>query len=250
MVSPQGSSIFGGLRVWVDAPLDGTVVKVPVQCSLVCPGTDGSGVQALVEVSAKGQLPGTEANPDAGAALINASRVWEPPEPGTYKIRCRAQHATGEWSGYADARVRVVQGAVTITPTSTPTPMPLAAGLVFTTRVSTTAFEYQRDCVPDPSEVTITALQSSASSVKDGFLFFRLESSALGVTTDWNEGLAMASVGGGAYRATVSWEVIPQLSQIWGSSATFEYQFVAAGRSNENLGRSQVFRNVTIGPCQ
>lgn len=260
-VSLEGSSIFGGLQAWVDAPLDGAVLKMPVQYSLVCHGADGSGVQAL-EFSADGEVLGTETNPDGGATLFNASVLWEPHEPGMYTIMCRAQNGAGDWSGYADARVRVVQDAGTITPTSTPTITPTmtptvtptetppAAGPAFTSRVSTTSFEYQRDCIPDPAEVTITAVLSGAPSAKYVFLFFRLESSALGVTTDWNEGLAMASAGGGAFRSSVSWDDVPQLARIWGSSATFAYQFVAVGPSNENLGRSQVFRDVTLRPCQ
>jgi hypothetical protein len=267
MASPAGSSLFGGLQAWVDAPLDGAVLKMPVQYSLVCHGTDGSGVQAL-EFSADGGVLGTATNPDGGATLFNASQGWNPAEPGTYTVMCRAQNAAGDWSGYADARVKVVQDAVTITPTLTPTvtptvmatitptitpttsAVPPAAGVTFTSRVSTNSFEYKRDCIPDPSEVAVTAVLSGAPSVKYVFLFFRLESSALGVTTDWNEGLAMTPAGGDAYRSTVAWDDIPQLSQISGSSATFAYQFVAVGQDNRNLGRSQVFRDVTLHPCQ
>lgn len=266
-VSFEGSSIFGGLQAWVDAPLDGAVLEMPVQYSLVCHGADRSGVQAL-EISADGEVLGTETNPDRGATLFNASVLWEPHEPGMYTIMCRAQNGAGDWSGYADASVTVVQDAVsttptltpsrtptvtaTITPTITPTTStaPAAADVTFTSRVSTNSFEYKRDCVPDPSEVAVTAILSGAPSAKYVFLFFRLESSALGVTTDWNEGLAMTPAGGDAYRSTVGWDDIPQLSQISGSSATFAYQFVAVGQDNRNLGRSQVFRDVTLHPCQ
>lgn len=54
-VNVIGSSIHAGLQAWVDAPLDGTVLVYPVQYTLVCHGTDPSGVQAL-EFSADEQV--------------------------------------------------------------------------------------------------------------------------------------------------------------------------------------------------
>jgi len=256
-----GLSLRGGLQAWVDAPLDGSILTLPITYSLVCHGTDSSGVQAL-EFNVNEQVFAVVSNPDPGETLFNASQPWQPVDPGMYTIRCRVQNSVGEWSSYASAQVTVVAMTGTITPTltftptetststatSTSTPTPTAAVIIFTSQVSTHTFEYQHDCVPSPGEVTITAILSSTAGVKSVYLFFRLESSELGVTTEWNAGSPMTP-GTGGYSSTVTWDDIPQLSQIQWSSAAFAYQFVVVDASNNILARSQVFRDVMLSPC-
>jgi hypothetical protein len=249
-------SLRGGLQAWVDAPLEGTLLILPISTTLVCHGSDPSGVQTL-EFSLEDQVLATPTNPEPRMTLFHASQAWEPTDPGTYNIRCRAQNLNGEWSEYAIVQVSVVAMTGTITPTltftptstSTATPTPTLAALTFTSQVSTHAFEYKRDCVPSPEEVTITAILSSTAGVKSVYLFFRLESSALGVTTEWNEGSPMTS-GTGGYSTTISWDEIPQLSQIQWSSAVFAYQFVVVDMGDNVLARSQVFRDVMLSPCE
>lgn len=253
----------GSLQVWVDAPLESTTLTLPVAYTLVCHGSDPSGVQAL-EFSINEQVLAEVSNPDSSLTLFYASHPWEPVEPGTYTIRCRARNTSGEWGGYAAARVFVVEmldgisptpsltQTATLTPTHTATPTvtltATSTTITFTSQVSTNTFEYQRDCVPSPGQVTITARLSNTVGVKSVYLFFRLESADKGITTGWNPGILMAK-GTDGYSSTIAWDAIPQLSQIMGSSAVFAYQFVVADFSEIVIARSQVFRDITLQPC-
>lgn len=271
--SPTGSSVIGGLQAWVDAPLEGTVLTLPVIYRLVCHGTDPSGVNTL-EFSVNGEVLITQTNPQVEETLYDASVPWEPTSAGNYTIRCRTQNSQGEWSNHASAKVTVQEPkpeqpeitptftptftdtptltpTMTLTSTSTPTVTitPTLEGMSFTNRISSSEFQYQRDCIPSPPEVTISAVLSNAANVKYVFLFFRLESEALGITTDWNTGMPMTKTGNGIYSVTVNWRDVPQLPQISGSAATFVYQFVVVGQDNSNIGRSQGFRDITFRPC-
>jgi hypothetical protein len=241
-------SLRGGLQAWVDDPLDGTVLTLPVSTTLVCHGSDPAGVQAL-EFSLEDRVLATSTNPDPGKTLFHVSQTWEPTDPGTYLIRCRAQNLDGEWSEYASVQVSVGEMTGTITPTLTITPTTTTAVLAFSSQVSTHAFEYKHDCVPSPGEVTITAILSSTTGVKSVYLFFRLESSELEVTTEWSFGSPMTP-GTGGYSSTISWDDIPQLSQIQWSPAVLAYQFVVMDMGENVLARSHVFRDVTLSPCE
>lgn len=257
-ISP-GYSLHGGLQAWVDAPLEGTILTLPVSYTLVCHGSDPFGVQAL-DFSIDEQVLETVPNPDPDSTLFNASTLWEPVEPGTYTVHCRAENSSGEWSEYAVSRVLVVAEIDAVSPVLTilPTPTPTATStptltpttaLTFTSQVSTYIFEYQHDCVPNPAQVTIIAMLSSTADVESVYLFFRLESGELGVTTEWNTGVVM-SKGTSGYSTTIAWDVIPQLSQVKWSSAVFAYQFVVVDQNEVILARSQVFRDITLRPCE
>lgn len=268
-ISPR-YSLQGGLQAWVDAPLEGTILILPVSYNLVCHGSDPSGVQAL-EFSINEQVLATLPNPNSSATLFNAFHQWVPDVPGTYTVRCRTRNSSGEWGEYAMAQVLLVEAIDTITPTpsSTPTqtatptitltpirtttptvtPSSTGAAITFTSNVSTNIFQYQRDCVPNPGQVTITAKLSNTVGVKTVYLFFRLESSALGITTEWNSGVPMVK-GTSGYSRTIAWDGIPQLSQIKWSSSVFTYQFVVVDQNEAIIARSQRFRDITLEPCR
>jgi len=265
-----GSSIFGELGAWLDAPLDNTRLYFPAQYTLVCHGTDPGGVKAL-EFSANGLLVSMLDNPDPRQTLFSASTVWQPGLPGEYIIRCRAQNRADEWSAFASATVIVVEVTPTIiqtitptssltpttTPTFTPTPTitpshtstPVSGSITFTSQVSTNEFQYQRDCLPNPGQVTIIAKLSNTTNVFEVYIFFHLENSELGVNTSWNNGLPMLLVGNGEFSRTISWKDIPDLSQIYNHSATFVYQFVAVVGATNNFVRSKTFYDVKLSPC-
>lgn len=256
----------GRLQAWVDAPLENTYLNIPVSYTLVCHGSDPSGVQAL-EFSINEDVLAEVPNTDPAATLFQAAQVWEPVEPGTYTVRCRARDSSAVWGDYAAVRVHILgeNGAISVLPSHTPTttatatvtptvtatftPIPVGSPITFTADISTDTFQYQRDCIPDPGQVTITAQLSSTVGVGSVFLFFRLESSELGITTEWNPGEVMIPRAGG-YISTISWDAIPQLAQIRGSSAVFAYQFVAVDQGQVVIARSQVFRDITLEPCR
>ncbi len=265
---PQASGYppAGGLRAWVDAPLDGTSLSLPVTYPVVCHGTDASGV-AAVEFSADGNVLETATNPSPSLTLFTARFAWQPTTPGNYILRCRAQNQDGQWSGAAAARVEVLASVTpsdTPTPTLTPSPTPTVtptptarltpepAGLVFAAQVSAAEFHYPRDCVPDPSAVTITVAVSGAPQPTGVTLFFRFRDQSTGESGAWNEGLGMVPLGGGRLRASVSWEAIPGIDALRssGDPAWFLYQFVATGPQGTIIGRSQTSSDITLTACQ
>lgn len=134
----------------------------------------------------------------------------------------------------------------TITPTLTVTP---TSALSFRSQVSTNAFQYQRDCIPNPGQVTITAIPSGTADFTYLFLFFRLESDPPGVITPWNDGMPMNPGSGGTFSKTVSWKDISDLALLNGGSAIFVYQFVALDQNYSITIKSSLFRDVTIAPC-
>jgi hypothetical protein len=253
LIPPKpGTSLHSGLHAWVDAPINRTVMNLPVSYDIICHGTDPGGVKAL-EFRINDKLLSSSMNPDSKQTLFTSTAAWSTNTAGKYVIHCRAQNNSSEWSGYAEAIVFVQEVIPTLIPTITPTVTPLppvSADITFSSIVSTNGFQYlQRGCTPNPAQVTITAKLSNTTRVKYVFIFFRLESSALGVTTAWNTGLLMTSSGDNKYKRTISWKDVPQLTQIYGSAANLVYQFVAVDDQKNNIARSQRFYNVKLSPC-
>ena len=252
-------------HAWIDAPLDGSTIPLSEPYEIIFHIASLNGV-TQGEVNINGEMLATLPNPLGNKSLATLRQIWTPERPGTYTLTVRAQNSAGEWSDYDTAIVIVMQNTITITPTFTPTPTltptitptitptltptpPPAGEITFTSKVSTSEFQYQRHCVPNPDKVKITAKLSNTSGVKYVFIFFRLESKS-GVITAWNTGMMMSPGGEGDYSKTISWRDVPQLSEISGSSATFVYQFVAVDNNRNNMARSQRFYNVKLSPCK
>ena len=252
-------------HAWIDAPLDGSTIPLGEPYEIIFHIASLNGV-TQGEVNINGEMLATLPNPLGNKSPATLRQMWTPERPGTYTLTMRAQNSAGEWSDYDTAIVIVMQNTITITPTFTPTPTltptitptitptltptpPPAGEITFTSKVSTSEFQYQRDCVPNPDKVKITAKLSNTSGVKYVFIFFRLESKS-GVITAWNTGMMMSPGGEGDYSKTISWRDVPQLSEISGSSATFVYQFVAVDNNRNNMARSQRFYNVKLSPCK
>lgn len=135
---------------------------------------------------------------------------------------------------------------LTLTPTMTftPTTVPaVPAELSFTPQVSTNQF-YYGGCSPD--QVTIQ-VQVSAGNVTSVVLFKQLEDQATGSKTGWDQGKAMTPSGGGWFSRTVTAKSVDGADSV--SSAWLLYQFAATGSTGQVVGRSQVYRNVTLSAC-
>jgi hypothetical protein len=256
------SSIYSGLRAWVDAPLDGTVLYAPAHYDVVCHGTDPGGV-AAVEFSANDQVLSTQSNPSRGSALMNASTLWQTDAAGEYILRCRTQAGSGEWSGYDSARVTVlgatpgtpitvtVTPTLTSTPTSSPTPtftptaVPLGDLTVSVLSPSTNQF-YFGEKVCGPVEVTLQAQVSDPVQVHNVLLFFKLRDMDTGRYTEWNGGTQMRSQGNGKFSLTLESKSI---TDIGARENYLIYQFVATGPTNQPVARSLVYSDIVLSGC-
>jgi hypothetical protein len=266
-------------RAWIDDPLDG--MHLPLQPYLLTlHSSDPVGI-SLMEVRVNGEVLASLPSPDPAKLLVYLTQNWEPAAPGRYVIGARARNTAGAWSAEDIVTVEI-EGPTTPThtpttiSTNTPTPTlaiptitPTATGtatstttptitatltqaaLMFSSQVSTQLFNYQRDCVPNPGEVTITVTLSNTAQVHNVYLFFRLKSQTDDTITGW-ENVVMNPLRNGKYQTTIVWKGISNLSEIssQGLSAWFQYQFVADIQGGSILGRSPVFTDIALVPCQ
>jgi hypothetical protein len=106
-------------RAWIDAPLDGSHLPLAAY-ELVYHGSDPAGVTQM-EIDVNGQVLAGAPNPNPARHLVTQRYTWQPPAPGNYTLRARAQNTAGAWGAYAVAVVTV--GEVDTTPAITPTPL-------------------------------------------------------------------------------------------------------------------------------
>jgi hypothetical protein len=76
--------------------------------------------------------------------------------------------------------------------------------------------------------------------------FFRLKSPG-GLTTDWNQGLAIQAQGGARFALTPASESIPGFPSF--PQATLHVQFVAEDAAGGILGRTPVYSDVAFEIC-
>jgi len=253
----------GGPQAWIDAPLDG--MRLPLQpYSLTLHSSDSQGI-ASMEISINGEVLASLSNPKPAQLLVYLTRVWEPNAPGRYVISTRAQNIAGIWSAEDFVTVEI-EGIITptftpttiitptitptmvITPTFTPTvpPVTLAFGEPI---LSTQAFEYQRDCFPNPGEVTIKVPVTNPPQGTSVIFFMRIKNLTTGEYTAWDPGQAMIAAGAGAYQVTIVSNNVPNVYSLSGASAEFQYQFVAIDPVGAILLKSQVYTNISLSPC-
>jgi hypothetical protein len=250
-------------QAWVDAPLDG--MRIPLApYEFVAHGSGEAGISQLEWVLNDASLGGMPAEGQDKLATFRYS--WTPPGGGTYTLKVRAQDGSGAWSAYDKVTFTVGEPTPTDTPsteitptatptatvTPTPTPTPAPAGLAFASQSSSAEFHYQRDCIPDPGSVTLTVTISGAPQPTGITLFFRFRNQVTGESGAWNEGLSMAPLGDGRFRASVAWDAIPEIDGLrsTGNPAFFIYQFVAIGPQATILGRSPTNSDIALTACQ
>ena len=271
----------GSPFVWIDAPLDGSNLPLApysvvahansadgvsrfavsindgaaVECTADAAGASGDGTISACLLS-RGSSSG-------GAAPISLRAAWSPPAPGRYVLRIRAQNLQGVWGADAEAAVSVGEEtptpsatpAVTETPTATAGPTATSTstatleGLVFFPIISTNEFHYVAQNVPEcsPLQLILTVKVSDPARVKGMLLFFHLQDKAGGGTTAWNSGVAMSPLADGSYSRVVASEDIDGYTDYL--SAWFIYQFVASDAAGNVVGRSGVYKDVTLSMC-
>jgi hypothetical protein len=138
----------------------------------------------------------------------------------------------------------------TFTPTLTPTwtPTPAIASILFDPVNFSTDIIYASGRSCDPKEMTIRVKVTPAGMVNSLGFFYRLEEKTGGKAGPWSEGLAMIPQGGGWYALTLYGEnligIFQSQDEVW-----VAVQFVANGKDGQVLGRSAVYRQVTLGKC-
>jgi len=188
------------------------------------------------------QLQGAEVEPQGNLGVCP-----QQDETQVLRVEYKDKHSeelTVNITVLVDTITPTITSTPTPTETNTPTPTNITvAELTFTPQVSTSIF-YYGSCTPD--QVTIQ-VQVSGGNVSSMVLFKQLEDQATGSKTGWDQGTAMTPSGSGWFSRTVTARSVNGADNV--SSAWLLYQFAATGSSGQVVGRSQVYRNVTLSAC-
>lgn len=260
---------LGGVpRAWIDAPLDG--MHLLLQPYLISfHGSDLVGVSQM-EVAVNSEVLATLPSPDPVQGLVYMTQMWDPPAPGRYIIRVRAQNSAGVWS--AEDSVVIEVSVPTATPSSTPTRTPTATITLTPTATVTPTPAVQIGFLGQPvftpgrinlpydcatSSITAEIGAGPDGRVQQVVLFFRVADEGLSDRSDWAS-LAMGRVGPETYRATfdpieagqfMTWLRSRIASSGPGWVGRLQTQFVI--QDNEGgYTRSPVYSLVQIGGCR
>jgi len=256
-------------QAWFDAPLNGSILTLDEAYEVVFHIASLGGV-AQGELTINSEVIARLPNPNGSSSPATIRQLWTPFRPGTYTLKARALSVSGQWSEYDTVVVTVndetptptstptptltptMTMTTTVTPTGTTTPTPTLEGFVFDPSPSTDLFEYQRDCFPDPASVTINVNIAGPGQIKYVYIFYHIENVTTGEKTEWNDGVPMVKGENGNYSKKISWKDISNLDVISadGDDGYFLYQFVVTSTTGANIGRSQVYGNITLSPCE
>ncbi len=109
-------------RVWIDAPLNGTILPLG-EIEIVSHAASLGGI-AQVELSVNDAVVRTDTNPSKGETLNLVRQTWLPRTGGTYQVSVRAQNTSGEWSAPANITLTILDATPTPVETATPAATP------------------------------------------------------------------------------------------------------------------------------
>jgi hypothetical protein len=125
-------------------------------------------------------------------------------------------------------------------------PTPVAAATLRSTfsNVNRSTDRLHLEC--DPLEIifNVTVTDPNAETV---IFFFRMKDKATGFVSNWSNGEEMKTPGNGNFEFILRAVTIPNEARY--KDAWLQYQFVAVNKSQQNIGRSQIFADqITFTP--
>lgn len=244
------------LEAVIDSPLDGsTLAMQPSEISYHATAQDGV---AAVELSVDGQVVNIYTPPDTKVPVTAVKYTWTPTVSGAHVIRVRGMSSTGEWSPYAQATINVqaadqqvaqptAQSPAAPSATNTPQPTPTLEGVqLISLTKDNNIFHYGANSC-GPMKVTFTIKLSNPQDIKYAYVFARLFSNEGEGTSSWDGGHVMTDRGNGEYSFTFEEKYVYNPSGF--DRATLNYQFVIKDKSNGDLLRTSVYKDVTYNSC-
>lgn len=261
----------GKPQAWIDDPLDG--MHLPLEPYLITMHSSDSLGITNMELSINGVELEPIPNPDPAKLLVHLTQKWEPPAPGRYVIRARAQNTSGTWSS-EDLVTIVVEDITTptpiitltptLTPTATLTPTQIPSTTPSPTPVPQTGFagppvfnptqiNLPYDCYT--SDLTAEIKVNPGQKIRVVVLFYRVSDNGFTQHSEWAD-IAMNPVGEDTYQITFNpikaggfkpWFGSVGASAGW--QGWLQTQFVIQD-VNGTYSRSTVYSLVKIAGCQ
>jgi len=267
----QPAASPGTPQAWIDDPLDG--MRLPLEPYLITMHSSDSLGITNMELSINGVELESIPNPDPAKLLVHLTHKWEPPAPGRYVIRAKAQNTSGTWSAEDIVSVivedistptPVVTLTPTLTPTATITPTLIPSTTPSPTPVPQTGFagppvfnptqiNLPYDCAT--SNLTAEIKVNPGQKIRVVVMFYRVSDSGYTEHSEWAD-MAMNPVGTDTYRITFNpikaGGFIPWFRSV-GASPRWEgwlqTQFVIQDE-NGTYSRSTVYSLVKIAGCR
>ncbi|HEY5118326.1 MAG TPA: right-handed parallel beta-helix repeat-containing protein, partial [Anaerolineales bacterium] len=156
--------------------------------------------------------------------------------PGMF-ITATATDPNGSTSGFSQC--------VLVTEAPTPTPAPTSGGMQFKPTVNPMAFFYG-GCAPASADFSLVVLDPP-EPIDYTLLFVRVVDKKSGAAGAWSEGLSMAMLGPTKFFFKLTLDKLPDYDKF--TDAWLQYQFVAYNKAQKEIGRSDVFGDVSFGRC-
>lgn len=241
-------------QTWIDKPLNN--MSIPDEpYTLVFHAASTNGINEF-EVSVDGVVeanvaPQTTGPGGGGTTLFYAEHVWTPPGPGSYQIQVRSLSGAGDYSPTSQVDVTVMGEGFLYepelteeVPTATPTDEPAQIAVFGAPQYDEMELFYRGTCGPKQLTVEIMTADPEVYSV---VVFFRLRDQSSQATTEWTSA-AMSPLGDGYFRIMLSVEGdVPDFTRF--PQAYLQLQFVATDQGGDEVGRTDVFSDVTVESC-
>jgi hypothetical protein len=168
----------------------------------------------------------------------DGTAVFEPAHfvPGGF-ITATATDPNGNTSEFSNC--------IPVTQASASTPTATSGGMQFKPSVNPNAFFYG-GCTPDRVAIGVEAI-SPPEAIAYMQLYVRLVDKKSGSVGAWSKGLSMAQPGPTTFLFTLTLDKLPDYDKF--ADAWLQYQFVAYNKGQKEIGRSDVFGDVSFGRC-
>jgi hypothetical protein len=245
-------------RAWFDAPLPNSVFHPPNPiCQIVAHGASPNGIAAF-ELSINGSAISIP-SPDTQSSLVMLTRDCGLSRPGEYLLQMRVQDNAGQWSGFAETSLIIVEGETPtatlpateapatetptqiFTPTSTPTVLP-AGGVTIESISTDMVYLGRASC--GTLDVTITARATAPKGIKVVVLFYRFFT---GGSAGEFQSVAMNPIGGDLYQRTLNPTSL--LGGVPFEQATLQYQIVIQQNDGDVSIRTPLLADIAVQAC-
>lgn len=207
--TPPSFDAQTGPQSWIDAPLnENSFPLAPVE--IVAHSADANSIVQM-ELSVDDNSIETQINSNLTLTLVTMKKQWQPPAPGEYILRVRAQDTTGAWGDYAQVIV-TIQSAVSnpppvVVPSATPVTKPSAPNpspVVTIQRTSTRT-------IPTPTRTFTPIPRNTATPTRTSTLLPPVGCSGAPVIASFSASPSTINAGGSA---TLNWGAVTNADSV------------------------------------